>query len=366
MLILPGVTQAVNQGSGTASRAGIPHRRDERFRATRVLNYVQTIAERGLSARQLLTGTGISARRLQSPDYLISRAQYEAVVSNMLALTQDPGIAFSLSGRADLRKMGIVGYAMISAKSLRDASGVWLAYSNSLVGLPVYLETFRPLPRGYEVSVRSTGTIGAIERFEIEDLMLSGLRVIEDLTGVKPRIGALKLAYPAPPHRALYEQTFNCPVSFNASVSLIRIVQPNLNTPVRTNNKEAFTVSIQHCRNILRSIPGSQGIVKQLRSLFLETPGQLPTLQQAATAIGLSRITLRRRLEAQGIGYQVVKDQFRFDLAREYLASGSLSQKQISHLLGFSTPAAFSRAFKHWSGVSAGKFQPPTSEGLRP
>ena len=31
--------------------------------------------------------------------------------------------------------------------------------------------------------------------------------------------------------------------------------------------------------------------------------------------------------------------------------------KQIAYMLGFSEPSAFSRAFKHWSGVSPGDYR---------
>ena len=106
----------------------------------------------------------------------------------------------------------------------------------------------------------------------------------------------------------------------------------------------------------MKSIPGDSLLRSRLRSIFLTTPGALPDLSQASTTLGISVTTLRRQLDADGLSYQAIKDEFRYDLAREYLRSGRMSSKKVSYLLGFAAPNAFSRAFKSWSGQTVGEF----------
>ena len=50
--------------------------------------------------------------------------------------------------------------------------------------------------------------------------------------------------------------------------------------------------------------------------------------------------------------FERILDELRQKTAREYLADGRLTVSQIAHALGFADPAAFSRAFKRWTGVS--------------
>jgi AraC-like DNA-binding protein len=56
-------------------------------------------------------------------------------------------------------------------------------------------------------------------------------------------------------------------------------------------------------------------------------------------------------------------------MAVAYLRSGDLSVNQVAYLVGFSDPAAFSRAFRRWTGETPGRFrrsQSPLAVSARP
>ena len=71
-----------------------------------------------------------------------------------------------------------------------------------------------------------------------------------------------------------------------------------------------------------------------------------------AAELGVSRQTLYRRLRAEEVTFEELLDQLRHRLALRYLRDEHLSVKAASYRLGFSEPAAFSRAFKRWTGAS--------------
>jgi AraC-like DNA-binding protein len=71
-----------------------------------------------------------------------------------------------------------------------------------------------------------------------------------------------------------------------------------------------------------------------------------------AGRMGLSRQTLFRRLKAEGVTFEQVLDELRHRLALHYLAGRKASVNETGYLVGFSDPAAFSRAFKRWTGKS--------------
>ena len=74
-------------------------------------------------------------------------------------------------------------------------------------------------------------------------------------------------------------------------------------------------------------------------------------IERLARDLGYSRQTLYRRLKAEGVTYEQLLDGLRRRLALRFMREG-LSVKDAAYRLGFSDPAAFSRAFKRWTGSS--------------
>lgn len=71
-----------------------------------------------------------------------------------------------------------------------------------------------------------------------------------------------------------------------------------------------------------------------------------------ASALAMSRQTLLRNLQAEGTTFAQVVAELRESLAMHYLTERGATVQQTAALLGFSEPAAFSRAFKRWTGQS--------------
>ena len=73
-------------------------------------------------------------------------------------------------------------------------------------------------------------------------------------------------------------------------------------------------------------------------------------IDRVARELGLSRQTLYRRLKAEDVTFEQLLDELRHRLALKLLRDDGMAVKQAAWRLGFSDPAAFSRAFKRWTG----------------
>ncbi|MAX98129.1 MAG: hypothetical protein CMI08_02825 [Oceanospirillaceae bacterium] len=80
--------------------------------------------------------------------------------------------------------------------------------------------------------------------------------------------------------------------------------------------------------------------------MLARAKGRFPSFEQVADELVLSPRTLRRRLAGEGTSYKELLDQWRQDMACQYLTTTRLSVQQISHLLGYNDPANFGRAFR--------------------
>lgn len=96
-----------------------------------------------------------------------------------------------------------------------------------------------------------------------------------------------------------------------------------------------------------RGISGT--LSQRLYAVLKEKPLHAETV---ADAIEIDRRTLSRWLKSEGTSFKRIAGQARLDVAKQLLADTSMNLAEISAALGFSEPAAFSHAFRRWTGTT--------------
>ena len=100
---------------------------------------------------------------------------------------------------------------------------------------------------------------------------------------------------------------------------------------------------------------GFSASLKQLLRPYLRDG--YPHLELAAEIAGTSVRTLQRRLERAGLSYSTLVQQVRFDAARRLLEDPDVKMIDVAYDLGWSSPTAFTRAFRHLAGVSPREYR---------
>lgn len=134
---------------------------------------------------------------------------------------------------------------------------------------------------------------------------------------------------------------------------------------VRRSGGGDFAQAVRSLLGLLaRPAPAPICLRKQVEDAIESLMGREEvSVDRVAQALGLSRQTLYRRLKAEGTSFQNVLEAKRRQLAVRYLGIERNSVKTTAYRLGFSDPAAFSRAFKRWTGRSPGSFlETPSSD----
>jgi AraC-like DNA-binding protein len=104
-----------------------------------------------------------------------------------------------------------------------------------------------------------------------------------------------------------------------------------------------------------RGGPFSREVERHIEPLLASGPIRV---EQVARELGYSRQTLYRRLKEEGVTFERLLDGLRRRLAMRLVGEQGLPVKEAAWRLGFSDPAAFSRAFKRWTGTSPRKMRP--------
>lgn len=98
-----------------------------------------------------------------------------------------------------------------------------------------------------------------------------------------------------------------------------------------------------------RETPFRDTVERHLEPLLASGPIRI---EEVARALGYSRQTLYRRLKAEDATFEEVLDGLRRRVALRLIREEGVAVKEAAWRLGFSDPAAFSRAFKRWTGRS--------------
>jgi AraC-like DNA-binding protein len=84
-----------------------------------------------------------------------------------------------------------------------------------------------------------------------------------------------------------------------------------------------------------------------------------------ATELSVSERTLTRQLAALGTSFNEMLDRLRNELALRYVRESDLSLAEVSFLLGYTNPPAFTLAFRRWTGKAPSELRQSQLSGYR-
>jgi AraC-like DNA-binding protein len=123
--------------------------------------------------------------------------------------------------------------------------------------------------------------------------------------------------------------------------------------PFLTANDRMWKFFEPELRKRLSELDENATISERVRGALLELlPSGNASIEAVSRKLQLSARTLQRRLNAEGEKYQVVLNKTRENLALHYLGNSTMSEAEISFLLGYEDPNSFFRAFHSWTGTT--------------
>ena len=156
---------------------------------------------------------------------------------------------------------------------------------------------------------------------------------------------------------------FQAPIRLMAGEWGYRFNAKWLDLPVVQNNEsvEAFLHQAPACLLVKYRDQASltERIRRMLRRYLAE---EMPSLEEVSDMLATTPQTLRRRLQREGQGYQMIKDALRRDVAVEFLTQSDLPLLEVAARVGFSEASTFHRAFKGWTGLTPGAYRQAHNE----
>ena len=160
-----------------------------------------------------------------------------------------------------------------------------------------------------------------------------------------------------------YRMRFCEEIQFGAPVSMIRFDRTFLSLKVAQNKASLSAFLKESPASLLVKYRNEDSTSAQIRmKLRGLNPEEWPELDKLANTLSMSYSTLQRRLQAEGVSYQRLKDNLRRDMAINLLCQPNMTVTEVAALTGFQESSAFHRAFKKWTGVSPGAYRRSNSD----
>ena len=169
------------------------------------------------------------------------------------------------------------------------------------------------------------------------------------------RLRETHFTFKSPTHRSELQIMFPGQLQFKRSANRLIFDAQYLDKPLVRSDQE-LAAFVQNAPADVMTIPGSDTTLEAQieRIIGQRDPDRLvfAPIHELAKELGVSSQTLHRRLKESATSYQKIKDNLRREVAIHKLVNERLSVEQVAEVVGFTESRSFTRAFKHWTGLT--------------
>jgi len=319
---------------------------------------VEVAVANEVSERDCLRGTGLSPADLIDSDRTVEASQELAVARNLIGLLGPvPGLGMQTGRRYTLGSAGILGFALLSSPTMRDAITVALRYV-ALTSAFVHLTVEETGERS--VIVLDDRDIPAdVRTFLVERDLAAVGQIVPVLVGTDFPFAevTVELRLDAMHCRALSGMFLGVDVVPGQPRNAFSLPRELFDRALPQADPHTASLCEQQCHDLLDRRQRRHGTAATVRSLLLRDPSNMPSMDTAAQQLRIDTRTLHRHLARERTSYRALTNETREALATELLADTGLTVAEVADRLGYSEVAAFSRAFKLWTGASPNTFR---------
>lgn len=338
--------------SGAASSSGEPT-----VLAAWTATLVRALDARGLDGHALAVRAGIDPALFDEDDARIPLVHTTELWHLAIEATGDPCFGIEVSRFVRPTTFHALSLGIVASESFRDALDRIVRFA--MVVLTPALETAVAEEGGRYIYTTRTPPEDAFRPSHeaIEAIAASIVRAARFLIDRSVSPVEVWLERPEAPASSRFEAFFRCPVRYGADhhrmVFDASVVERLLPTRSADLGGAADRLMTDYLERVRSSAPFTDRVRHVVASMLDD--GE-PTPSIVAGRLAMSARTLQRNLQRESTTFRDVVADVRIARAKYLLGTEGLATNVVARRLGFSDTAAFRRAFKRRTGMTAGEF----------
>jgi AraC-like DNA-binding protein len=318
-------------------------------RAASLHGYVDLATSLGADAAALVAEAGLDIADLATPDRWIPAAGAARLLAATAAATGREDFGLLMSQRRRLSTLGPLSVVLREEPDARSALDLLLRYERSynealhlevaesggLATVRMRFEAGQPAPTEQTLDLATAALVGILRTF-----------LGEDWTPL-----SVCFAHSAPADLTTYRRLLGERLQFDHAFTGIVVPSADLDRP----NTGSDPTLRPYAQQLLSTLPTARPdtAADQVRELIeLLLPLGRASVGQVARSQGVDRRTLHRHLAGHGETFTSLLHATRRRLAERHLANPRYSLTEVSGMLGFAAPSAFSRWFREQYDVA--------------
>jgi AraC-like DNA-binding protein len=310
------------------------------IRSAVLSNYVEVARSVGLDPYQMVKSVGLSQACLVERDLKIAVADVRRLLEDSAALSGTENFGLRMAETRRLSILGALGLIARDAPTVRHLLGILIQHMqlhNESLALHIEdaggMATIRQ-----DLIVKGRGAMRQSVELSLGAVMRI-LRIYLD-DGWSPR--RVSFVHQSPADLSLHRRIFGTALEFGSECDAIVCKSSDLDTPIAASDPVMASYARRQLETMVK--PQTHSIEREVRQLVLIL---LPTgrcsVEQVAKHLNVDRRTVHRQLAHDTLTFSEIVNQVRTDLSQRYLEQTQRTFAEVSELLGFSGPSAFSR-----------------------
>jgi AraC-like DNA-binding protein len=328
------------------------------LRSASLTDFADVARGAGLNPHAMLAEAGLPSDALRNPDLKVPAEAVRHLLELCAQRSGDPAFGLRMAESRRLSNLGPIGLLVREEPTLRRALDALVRFGH-LHNAALFLKVEEI---GDMVVIREELIAGKAAPVRQSTELAIGVmyRLLSVFLGPNWRAKRVCFAHAAPKDRSVHWRVFGRGVEFGHDFNGIVCNARDLDAP----NPTADPVIARYARQMLEASLHGDGmkVTHEVRQLvFVLLPAGHCSVDLVAQHLGVDRRTVHRQLAKEGETFRGIVEAVRSELAARYIDEGERPLAEVSGLLGFSAPSAFSRWYRQCFGVSASERRSPAT-----
>jgi AraC-like DNA-binding protein len=316
---------------------------------------LERIAASGVDPQDVLSEVGLQSNDFADPTNCISLASYCSFFEIAARKTTRNSFGLEFGGSFHPQQLGMLGYLVVSSPTLGVALRKFAAY------LPTHQQATRVALTSDPDGISFLEYVildGAIKhRQQDAELSIAVLvNIFRHCLGSRWAPSAIHLMHAKPGGKTHYQEVFGTMPRFEQTSNRIIFRQCEMDCRMPRGDDNLMRLLESELDKRLSRLNNRLDVLSRARhEIGIAIGAGTVDLEQISRRCGFPPWTLKRRLKQQGLTFQQLVADTRYQMAIQQLTR-AVPITDVAHAIGYSEVSAFSRAFREWTGLSPKKF----------